>query len=59
MAALMYAMLLVGYALSVRALVRQLRYTPGGETVRRRSHAPRDAAAVRSVRGHQSGAVAA
>jgi len=31
MAALMYALLLIGYGLSVRALVRQLRYKPRRE----------------------------
>jgi len=60
MAALMYALLVIGYGLSVRALVRQLHYTPGGLTARRpRSNAPRDAGAVRSVRGNRSQAVAA
>lgn len=60
MAALIYALLLIGYGLSVRALVRQLRHSPGGEPVPQfRSAAAHESTAVRSIGGNRSGAIAA
>jgi hypothetical protein len=60
MAALMYALLVIGYGLSVRGLVRQLRHSPRGEpALQLRSDDAHDPIPVRSVRGTRSGAIAA
>lgn len=60
MAALMYALLVIGYGLSVRSLVRQLRHDPRGELVLQpRSEVTHVPSAVRTVRDNRSGAIAA